>query len=333
VDEHASEWVKQRGLCQNDRIRAKLAHADVGDLVCRFFPYGTEQALKTIAKFHCFGFAFDDVVETAAKDRLSAVTDQHFGMVRMLEAPNCTVLANDPYARALREITGELAALGLPAAYRRWTEMGCGFAAGVVWAAVHRQAGSVPNPDTVSTIRPLDAGSFSYGIGLMELAGGFEVAEQDLGRPEVGLLADIASVILPWDNDIQSYHMEVERNVENINLVTSLVQHNHLDPAHALVQAIRMRNQAMWCYLEHRDRLELVPGAPLQRYVAGLDHLIRGNLDWGNATSRYITKPADNSRLSLCEQPTREIDGHDLTEPLDLPSIRWWWTDLREEPR
>ncbi|ALG12137.1 terpene synthase family protein [Kibdelosporangium phytohabitans] len=327
VNRHAVDWMRQRGLCPDSQAVSRLEQLNCGALVARLFPYGNLKALETIAKFHCWGFVMDDIVERQARVSLPAVTDQHFGMVRMLDAPECGVLAEDAFAQAFREIHDEFAELAAPGVHARWIDMNRSFAAGVLWAAVHRHAGLVPDPDVVTTIRPMDSGAFGYGIGLMELAGGFEVPAAELNRPDVRRLTDITAVILAWDNDIYSYQKEVEQDVDCVNLVTSLAEHHGQDRRTALAHAIRMRNQAMWCYLRHRR--QLVPsGGVLDCYLRGLDHQIRGNLDWGlRATRRYAT--VDAPALVMWERPTGELNGDSLDEPIDLPSIRWWWEGSR----
>ena len=88
-----------------------------------------------------------------------------------------------------------------------------------------------------------------------------------------------------------------------------------------------MRNRAMWCYLEHRSRLQVTPPEePVHRYLRGLDDQIRGHLDWGlSSTRRYDTKKHQPPALTLQEKYVSEIHDYDLTEPVDLPTIRWWW--------
>ncbi|GAA5174923.1 hypothetical protein GCM10023321_79820 [Pseudonocardia eucalypti] len=326
VDRRALDWMRCRGLCPDDQALAKLARINCGGLVARLFPTGTEHALETITKFCYWGFVLDDIVEALAHESLLTVTDRHLRLMRLLDAPHSTVLTDDPFAQAFREIRASIGELASPAVYRRWIELHRGFTLGVLWAAAYRQAETVPDPDAVTLIRPADAGASSYGIGLMEAAGDFEVPAEKLDRPDVRLLVDITSVILAWDNDIYSCFREAERPVQSINLVSALARHRDLDPRCALAEAIRMRNRAMYSYLRHRSRFPDDGDQPLHRYVRGLDHQIRGNLDWGlHATHRYLTTSNGSPALALCERPSRRIHGHDLTEPVDLPSIRWWW--------
>ncbi|WP_143658675.1 terpene synthase family protein [Streptomyces sp. IMTB 2501] len=110
----------------------------------------------------------------------------------------------------------------------------------------------------------------------IELADGYELRDEDLASNTVRAVTDIAAVILAWDNDIYSYSMEVENNIGDINLVTALADHEHLPGWQALAEAIRLRNQAMWCYMQHQNHLNvtLTPNHPLRRYLGSLCHHI-----------------------------------------------------------
>lgn len=326
VDEHALEWVCEHFSAGGRRIRSRLEHVKGGSLAAYQYPDGNLQAVQAIGTLHCWGFVFDDVIEHSAADQLTSVADRHFGLVRFTDRPECAVLADDPFARAFREIWNRFKELSSPAVFRRWVEHNRRFALGVVWGCIYRQAGLVPTPDTVTSIRLLDAGGPNYGTGLIELANGFEVPADDIAHPDVRLLTDIVDVILAWDNDIYSYSTEVEHEIDHINVVTALTRHEALSPPQALVEAVRLRNRAMWCYLRHRDRVRTSADRTLSRYLTGLDHQLRGHLDWVlGATHRYDTRHAGRPALSLYEQPTDSILGCDLTRPVELPTVRWWW--------
>ncbi|WP_460699110.1 terpene synthase family protein [Nocardia thraciensis] len=328
VDHRAVEWIRARGLCATGTAERKLEDTGVGDFVGRLFPHSSTAALEAIAKLHLWGFAFDDQIEQLATHDLPAATDWHYRIMRVLDAPESTS-ATDPYTTALLEIAADFQELATPAVYERWVDHHREFAAGAVWAGVHRRAGTVPTPDTVTLIRRLDAASYDSAISLIELAGGFELAAADLTRPDVRALADIVSVLLAWDNDIYSHPIEVEHGIDQINLVTALAHHSAPSTHQAVIDAIHMRNQAMWCYTQRRARLQPPEGTLLHRYVRGLDDLIRGHLDWArHGTSRYDTG-RERIPLTLHEEPATTVHRHDLTQPLTLPSIHWWWTSLR----
>jgi hypothetical protein len=329
INQRAIEWMNIRGFCNNNHLRARLERADIGGLAGRLFPEGSTMAVEVLAKYHLWGFAFDDLIENLAANQLVRVVDEHGRLMRMLDVPPRVMRDGDPHAVSFREIYEWFAQLASPAVLRRWIGQTRVFQAGVVWGCVYRYVDAIPNPDSTTIIRMQDAGGGGYGTGLVELAGGFEMPEEELTRDDVQVLTDITHVLLAWDNDIYSYSAEVANEVEQINLVTALAVHGSPTTHQALTQAIQMRNRAMWCYLEHRKRLRSPEDRSTRRYLQGLDHLLRGNLDWGiGLTRRYDTTDPTAPTLALHEEPATQIDGCNLTEPIELPSIRWWWDTI-----
>jgi hypothetical protein len=326
IDRRATAWMAARDFCGNPRTLTTLANADIGGFIGRLFPSGNEAALEAITKLHLWGFAFDDEIEVLAAKELTKAMDQHGQLMRMLDIPRQWTPGENIYADVFREISEDLRDLAAPAVWRRWVDRNRAFTLGVVWGCAYRQAGTIPTPDRVTTIRMQDAGGGSYATGLVELAGGFEVPVHDLMRAEVRALTDMTEVILAWDNDIYSYFSETEKHVEDINLVTSLVEHGSLNAQQALIEAMRMRNRVMWCYLRYRREFPAPPGDPLHRYLTGLDDLIRGHLDWAlRRTRRYDIDGLDTTWLTVSEADVSHGGDYDLTEPVELPTIRWWW--------
>jgi hypothetical protein len=326
IDRTALEWARAHSFRPGSRVLDKLAAANVGGLVARSFPTGREEALEAIAKLHLWGFVFDDEVERMAGHDLAKVADTHYGLMRILDAPRSTAMDDQPHAAAFRHITEHFHRLARPAVWRRWIDRNRSFASGVIWSCAYRQAGEVPTPDNLTTMRMQDAGCSSYGTALIEVAGDFEVPAGLLHHEEVRTITDIAEVLLAWDNDIYSYSAEAEQQLNDISLVEALAVHHHLTPYQALHRAIRLRNRAMWRYLERRRNLSLPADPELLRYLTGLDQMISGHLDWGlGSTGRYDTsRPAP--RLALQTTPASREQQLDLNRPVDLPTLRWWWT-------
>ncbi|MFE0063132.1 hypothetical protein [Streptomyces sp. NPDC059003] len=146
-------------------------------------------------------------------------------------------------------------------------------------------------------------------------------------REEVRALTDMTAVLLAWDNDIYSYAAEIDKHVEEINLVTSLAHHWSLDSHEAITQAVNMRNQVMRCYEQVRAKYPATGDEALERYLTGLDKLIRGHLDWAlERTRRYSSEQVELTALTLTEKlPSRAAD---FAQPVELPTLRWWWNLL-----
>lgn len=223
-----------------------------------------------------------------AVGQLTDAVDMHGDFMRVLDAPHSSVQTASPYARAFREISDTFRALATPGVWQRWIDSNRAFALGVVWGCVYRHTQSIPSPDHVTTIRALDAGGGSYATNLVEIARGIELPADVRERHEVRALTDMATVLLAWDNDIYSYAVEIDKHVEEINLVTSLAHHWSLDSLDCITRAMNMRNQVMRCYEQVRGRFPTAGDEVLECYVTGLDRLIRGHLGWAlERTGRY----------------------------------------------
>ncbi|WP_280316852.1 terpene synthase family protein [Nocardia wallacei] len=330
VDAHSVEWMRSRP-CFAGRVSARLERADVGGLASAFFPHGKQEALEAISDFFCWGFAFDDLIESLATSDLAEAADRQFGLLRVLDAPESALPTADPFTEAFIDIARRFARLAAPAVWRRWIGHTRSFAIGVIWACVYRAADRVPRFDEFAVLRPLDAGAPNNGAVLVELAEGFAVPDDQLEHPYLRTVTDILGTILSWDNDICSYLVESEGSLERINLVTVLARHHGISARAAVAEAIHLRNRAMWCYLRHRNNDPFVgrPGHDIVRgYVNSLDNLISGNLHWSMAhTSRYHTAaPLLDLTLHTC--PADDLGDRDLTRPIESPGLRWWWAEL-----
>ncbi|MFE6690956.1 hypothetical protein ACFVFQ_31355 [Streptomyces sp. NPDC057743] len=321
----------------DSRLAARLEKADVGALASAFFPHGTRQALEIISDLYCWQFVFDDLIEDLAARDLVAAANRQFGLQRLLDAPESPIPEDDPFAEALTDIRRRFIQSAPTTVWRRWIELNRAFCTGVTWACIYRATNTVPSFDEFAVLRPLDAGAPNSGAALIELAEGFAVPDDHLDHPYVRTVADLLGTILSWDNDICSYLVETEGNLERINLVAVLAHHLGISPRKAVIEAIHLRNRAMWCYLRHRENNPFnvndgTSHAAVLRYVSSMDHLIPGNLHWSiDRTHRYrASRPA--LALTLHTSPTDRLNGHDLTRPIEAPALRWWWTGLRHQP-
>ncbi|WP_221362091.1 terpene synthase family protein [Streptomyces beigongshangae] len=324
INQRAIDWMAHQGFCENPATSAKLADANVGGFIARLFPDSSESTVEAITKFHLWGFAFDDEIERMAADRLTDAVDMHGDLMRILDAPHSTVQAASPYTRAFREISQTFRKIATPGVWRRWIDSNRAFALGVIWGCVYRHNRTIPSPDHVTTIRALDAGGGSYATDLVEIASGFELQDNVRERKEVHALIDMTAVLLAWDNDIYSYAVEIDKHVEEINLVTSLAHHWSLDGQAAIIQAMNMRNQVMWCYERVRGKYPVTDDGILERYLMSLDKLIRGHLDWAlERTRRYSSEQLEAPSLTLTEKNPPCLS--ELNQPVGFSTLRWWW--------
>ncbi|MGH8791730.1 MAG: terpene synthase family protein [Stackebrandtia sp.] len=329
IDQAALEWAGQRGLCDlGGPTLDDLKRINSGDLVARVFPTGRTDALIAITKFYYWGFVLDDILEDAAShDRLAEPVSRHGRIQRALETPSGSLGAADPFLFARQELRDQFAALCAPAVLRRCKEFNRAFAVAMAWESSYRGRGAVPALDDAVAIRMHVAGGALYGTGLIEIAEGFEIDDDDLDRPMVKALTEATWLAAAWANDLYSYWAEAQRGIDGVNLVTVLAHERDLEPAAAMAGSILIHNQLVGCYLRGRERVFGTAGASLRRYLAGLDHLIRGNLDWGIRNTRRYAAAADG-RAALTLRDHGADDDRPPEAPPQIASIDWWWDVL-----
>ncbi|GAA0465555.1 hypothetical protein ABZ951_13850 [Streptomyces sp. NPDC046215] len=323
IDNASVDWMLDQELDTSPHQRQRLTRCDFGGLTARTMPYGQAGPLTVVAKLHSVLFSFDDAVcdeSGATAHGLARATSR---IMRVLEAPVPSWPDDSPHAAALRGVRRELAAHATPRQLRRWTEGMRVYLSSLVWEAACRRDRALPsvNDYTAMWMRAI---GMAPSTALMDIAGGYELHDRDLDRPEVKALTEMTWTLVAWDNDFYSRNKEIQRAGDNLNLIDVLAAERGWEPARAQEEAMAMRDRVMTLFLRLREQLWPRAGVELRCYLVALGHFVRGHLDWASRCARYVD-PYDPARPVQWWKP---LPADDSPEPVPIPAIAWWWGQL-----
>ncbi len=322
IDRASVDWMLQQRLDTSAHQRQRLARCDFGGLTARTMPYGQPGPLTAVAKLHAVLFSLDDALcdeSTATAHGLAHATSR---IMRVLEAPLPEWPDDSPHAAALRTVRLELAAHATPAQLRRWTEGMRTYLTGLVWEAACRRDRALPSVNDYAAMW-MRAIGMAPSTALMDIAGGYELDDRDLDRPEVRALTEMTWTLVAWDNDFYSRNKEIQRAGDNLNLIDVLAQERGWEPARAQEEAMAMRDRVMTLFLRLREQIWPRAGVELRCYLVALGHFVRGHLDWASGCARY-RDPYGNADVDWW----KPAPSDDSPDPLPVPAIAWWWDQL-----
>ncbi|MFJ5261121.1 hypothetical protein ACIQAC_11740 [Streptomyces sp. NPDC088387] len=326
INKAGLKWLSGFRLYNCEKQWKRYVSAKPGMLPAHVMPRAPRgPALQAAANLLFWLWAFDDLECDEAGDDLSAgnLTLLLCDLARVVEAPSGRSAAN-PILATLADLRRQLEEVATPVQVARWASAMQAYFLANTGVAIQNQRHLVPDLDTYVTLR-IHSGAVKPTLMLLDVADGYELPPAELERPEIWALNEMVCAIVGWDNDVLTYHKEVIRGGADHNLVTVLSRENNCSPAEAVAQAVEMRDRALDLFLRLREQVAADAGPDLLRYLTGLSSWIRGHLDWGMATARY-RNPENPAHLprSLAAEPS----VHDQ-RPLPVPSIAWWWRQLR----
>ncbi|MFJ1748049.1 hypothetical protein ACIOJD_17640 [Streptomyces sp. NPDC088116] len=324
LNDQTVRWMLKQRLDTDEHQLKRLAICDFGGLAAATMPYGRLEPLALMAKFHAVLFSLDDGVcdeSEATPDLLAQETSR---IMRAVEAPDARAPSDSPHTTALRRLRLELERFASPVQVRRLTEAMRVYTSGLVWEASWRRNAELPSLDDYITLW-MRAIGMAPSTAMIEVVGGFSVAEDAMQDARVRALTEITWTLVSWDNDLYSRNKELLRAGDNLNLIDVLCQEQDCGPRHALVRAVAMRDRVMVLFDRLAAQVLKEADSGLRQYVKGLGQFVRGHLDWASICPRYSVpsgpraapggwwkqQPADNS-----------------LEPLPIPTIAWWWDQL-----
>jgi hypothetical protein len=224
-------------------------------------------------------------------------------------------------AMALADLRQRLNLLATPVQISRWVQAMRGYLNFQVWEAAHRASGRIPSLDEYCVAR-IRNGSMELCAMVLDISEGYEVPADELARPDVVALTEMACCIVGLDNDIASYHKEQLRSRDQLNLIDVIAHERGVDLSDAVPEAVAHRDAVLKLYLALTRQVEPELSTNGQRYVDGLSSWIRGNLDWSTHTGRYKR----DGQQTVCVAANPAFDAEQFCPP---PGIAWWWLQLR----
>lgn len=315
-------WMESFGLEGEQKETGRLACIIAGELAGRTIlssddPPGAQFSTDSLLWL----FAFDDAYCDEGRYSHSPATMAMLvaEMIRIAETGRTT--SSSPLARALADLRRRLDSLTTAAPIARWVQSMKGYLGYQVWEAAYRSTNTMPTVDQYAVAR-IRNGSMEVCAMTLDIAEGYEVPSDEIDRPDVRALTEMACSLVGWDNDIASYYKEHKRSGDKLNLVDVIANQERLSPSEALPKAVAFRDAVLALYLRLREQTILAVGPDTQRYIGGLSAWIRGNLDWSVHTARY--RRPDRATIEVTDDPNYVVPH--LVPP---PGIAWWWDELK----
>lgn len=322
IDAQTAAWAETFSI-GNPELRARLIRHDIGTFSAMILPDGREEVVSILADFVLWLFGVDDgyCEESDLGHRPGDLTAVLHRLLRVAQNPDTALLASDPLATGLRDLRARISRHGTHGQAARWIDALREYFFSVTWEADHRRAGTVPDLNDYTLMRLYD-GATTVVLPLLEIAHGYELQPHERDHPATRAAAEMASFIITWDNDILSHHKESRSRGYWLNVLRVLEHHHQLSPDEALTTAVAQRDRVMCLYMRLHHHLMADASPQLHRYLASINHFIRGAQDWGISSHRYTT-PEDPADLptTFSDVPTDSSD-----QPLDIPVITWWWS-------
>ncbi|MFD7894852.1 hypothetical protein [Streptomyces sp. NPDC059743] len=324
LNDRTVRWMLKQRLDSDEHQLKRLAVCDFGGLTASTMPYGELGPLTLMAKFHAVLFSLDDGVCDESEATADLLAQETSRIMRAVEAPTAQGPRDSPHTAALRRLRLEAERFASPRQLRRLTEAMRVYTSGLVWEASWRRNPELPSLDDYITLW-MRAIGMAPSTAMIEVVGGFSVADEDMQDPRIRALTEITWTLVSWDNDLYSRNKELLRAGDNLNLIDVLCQEEGLDPRRALVRVVAMRDRVMVLFERLAAQVLKEADSDLRRYIKGLGQFVRGHLDWASICPRYSV-PSGPKAAPGGWWKQRPAD--DSQEPLPIPTISWWWDQL-----
>jgi hypothetical protein len=327
--DRSAHWAEQAGICPDQHHRARMVASAAAEFAARTAPHASTDRLRVYADWAHWGFAFDD--ERTEGQNLADLVALVGRMLRMLEGVNDRLCGDDPFLIALHDVAVRYRECATAVQFRRWIEAQRQWLLGVIQINAASRPGRAVPLEQYLIARFHDGGGppVTAMMEVMELGPGRDVPGEEMDRPAVRALTEACWTIAIWDNDRISRYKEIHGRTDRCNLVDVFMQAHDWTAQRALREAIALRDRTMRRFLELREQQLATASPELRDYLAGLGHVIRGNIDWSISVARYNTvfDPEDWSvaeKLAIDARVTQDaaLDDHAASA---LPSIAWWW--------
>ncbi|MFC4515753.1 hypothetical protein [Streptomyces ehimensis] len=284
-----------------------------GEFAARTYPDAPADRLVVAAKWCAWLFLFDDHFDDCYLGRSKAEAESILpNLLRFLTNPEIEPQTpTNPLEAGLLDIWHQTAAKMSLSWRDRFKRHMHDYLMSYFWEISNRSRRYTPDLVMYIEMRR-DTGATWIGFDLIPFTEALEVPAR-LNNDLLLRAMELAAIdVICMSNDILSHEKEMARG--EVNNIVPIAQHltgGEVQQSVELVNA--MQNSRIRLFLDHKDRIPAwleesqappVTRQAVERYIAGLESWIRGNLDWSLRTGRYLNvehAPGHGDRVSWAE--------------------------------
>lgn len=320
------EWADRYGLVDGPRARRRLADTHLGELIARCYPHLRAERLAPLAGWFTWAFVIDDLYDGRECAKAARAAGHTRTTLRMLAA--LPTLSGEPphppprtrartrtrtgaRTHALPPLAVELAEVWRRLAARQsiqWqlrfiTHMGQ-FLDAFRYEAANRERRHVPALSGYTQLRRA-SGGITPSLDLLEYAAGQEVPALLHESEQLRTMVNKAADVVVWVNDVLSLRKELAVG-EVTNGVLAVGRELGCGMQDAIDHVYRKVARDVGVFLRAEQSLTALCGswhglgeedrAAVGAFTDGLKAWMRGNLEWGCNSRRYLE--ADTLRLA-----------------------------------
>ena len=335
IEERCIAWADRFRLYGDEAGRARLIGTRAAEIYARALPHAAPERVADVARWLYWGFATDDLLYDNGPTAVRAADFLAVAAVlaRLSEEPRARFAWEPPYSDALRDLVTTILGGATPAQRREWSDTARAWFFGMAWDVGNAERGAPPSLNDYLAMRMHTGGLASWAASL-DIANGTELSAAQASEPAVRALTEAWSTFALLLNDLMSFAKEARNADTSSNILHVLARERGCSPAEAVPEAhaIADRIATLFGALCAQVRRSALCDTALERRIASLEHSWRGILDWGFSAPRYATGGDPDAPRLLTFPGWADAPHDDRLEPLDCPSIAWWWDEL-EGPR
>ncbi|MEU8105444.1 hypothetical protein AB0C18_17145 [Nonomuraea muscovyensis] len=296
VNPHVSEasedsfaWLLESGMLNEPDMLERYRSARFGWLTARAYPLVERDMLKLLMDWCIWLFAFDDgFCESEDLSRHTALIARALPqMFRVLHDIETDEPVTNVFARSLRDVKARIAVHAKPDQLDRWSTATKEYIFAQVWEAANRESDVVPTPEDYVFMRRRTGAMYPV-YALIDIAAGHRLTPDEWHHPDIRALTENANDLVVWDNDLFSYAKERQHDKARHNLVNVLITHRGCSLQEALDEVAQMHDGAVAEMVRLRRSVETWAGGSVLAYVEGLEHWVRGHIEYSLSSARYV---------------------------------------------
>ncbi|AEF45325.1 Terpene synthase family, metal binding domain [Serratia plymuthica] len=330
VEKKALDFMERYRLYWTEEQRQRLYGQDCGGIAGYVYTLAPNaEQLQLGADLAMIAFTWDDEFcdEGPTRDKPMEMADSAFRTIRALECHDIIVDKNDRYAVAMRDILQRVRQLSPDYLANQWVDSVRHWFFIEIQKASNVARGIRPNLSDYVVTRMHTGATPTFMLNT-QIANGLELGPGLLFDRRVNALMELARTVVNWSSDCYSYFKEAERTADGYNIIDVLMDTHNLSVEAAMAMAFNMQDRMLMRFVELRDEVLNGPhdkGAEI--YIDALEEYTIGGILWCQQTQRYrFIDGTTSGRLAYTASGfTRQARGSELSEPIDIPTIAWWW--------